>query len=479
MHDTAFRIGSMVMEAYADVPKASILEIGAQDVNGSLRSSAPVGADYVGIDIEEGDGVDIVSAPGASWPVDDDRFDLVMATSVFEHDTAFWRTFVQMCRKAKPGGYIYVSAPSNGKVHRYPQDYWRFYPDAGRGLEAFAEDEGLEVKLVESFIAEREEAEWNDFCAIFRRGPSSDPLPTKFLYQRVASTNALTWQTSELLNHREETEDQVLLLREREAIRRLQQEVEGERSAWKAERETLARIAAEGRIAQERANLVLGEARSQSEQVEHRIADLESNLRQRQEEISQAWTQAEAERTAKEELARQLERQKGEVEEVAQKLREADEWVFKLSGERRDAEELSKELQTRLENAHRQLAKLLEQLREREVQLGSMKDELRSAKRELSSLTAKVRENEAGNRHFQWLQRVNEVMASSTPGWHGIMPPAWRRRRQLTALRRHGLFDSNVYLERYPDVAQAGMDPLLHYILHGLPEGRQAEVNGR
>src|SRR3982750_82046 len=143
MHDTAFRIGTLAMQVYTQLESASILEIGAQIVNGSLRSSAPPTTKYLGVDIEEGEGVDLVVNPGEPLPLDDGQFDLVMATSVFEHDMAFWRTFLEMCRKAKPGGHIYISAPSNGKVHRYPRDCWRFYPDAGSALKMLADSEEL------------------------------------------------------------------------------------------------------------------------------------------------------------------------------------------------------------------------------------------------------------------------------------------------------------------------------------------------
>ncbi|WP_151443480.1 hypothetical protein [Halomonas lysinitropha] len=34
-------------------------------------------------------------------------------------------------------------------------------------------------------------------------------------------------------------------------------------------------------------------------------------------------------------------------------------------------------------------------------------------------------------------------------------------------------FESTYYLEIYPDVAEAGMNPLVHYLLHGRSEGRR------
>ncbi len=36
----------------------------------------------------------------------------------------------------------------------------------------------------------------------------------------------------------------------------------------------------------------------------------------------------------------------------------------------------------------------------------------------------------------------------------------------------HPLFDSHYYLENYPDVREADLDPFLHYLRFGAPEGR-------
>src|SRR5690554_3865993 len=43
----------------------------------------------------------------------------------------------------------------------------------------------------------------------------------------------------------------------------------------------------------------------------------------------------------------------------------------------------------------------------------------------------------------------------------------------LALLRGSELFDAGWYLHHYPDVAQAGIDPALHYLKHGWKEGRR------
>lgn len=53
----------------------------------------------------------------------------------------------------------------------------------------------------------------------------------------------------------------------------------------------------------------------------------------------------------------------------------------------------------------------------------------------------------------------------------------WREPRQLKLLRDSGLFDEAWYLAQNPDVAQAGVEPALHYLRHGGFEGRDPGPN--
>ncbi|RXH06467.1 methyltransferase domain-containing protein [Bradyrhizobium guangzhouense] len=210
MHDTAYAIGSQFLANYAKAP-CTVVEIGAMNVNGTLRDACPVGAFYVGLDVESGPGVDVVVQAGAAFPVKSEIADIVVASSVLEHDNFFWLTFLEMIRVLKPGGALYISAPSNGPYHRYPVDNWRFYPDCGRALETWADRNSCPVTLVESFTAERESDVWNDFVAIFVKGNEPHIHPICFLSESIRCTNVWRVANSQPAVERAATEDMTLI----------------------------------------------------------------------------------------------------------------------------------------------------------------------------------------------------------------------------------------------------------------------------
>jgi SAM-dependent methyltransferase len=183
------RIGTKFLESYFQKDMSLILEIGSYDVNGSLRKAKPSGSTWVGMDIEAGPGVDIVASPDEEIPFPDSHFDVVLATSVFEHDPQFWRTLEKMARVVKPTGLIYICAPSNGPVHRYPQDCFRFYPDASQAFLKVIQGVHPGAIVSESFIANQDhEGVWNDLVAIFAM--KSDRISgIKKLYETESCSN--------------------------------------------------------------------------------------------------------------------------------------------------------------------------------------------------------------------------------------------------------------------------------------------------
>lgn len=173
MHDTALLAGKLFAENYTSVGNLTILDIGGQDFNGSLREFFSKNNNYISVDIESGNGVDVVVPPGQNLPFEDGSVDIVVSSSCFEHDPCFWLTFREMCRVVKKGGYIYVNAPANGVYHRYPGDNYRFYPDAGQALAYWSgkEYEGkiYPVAVEEVFLVYPIADIWIDFVCIWKR----------------------------------------------------------------------------------------------------------------------------------------------------------------------------------------------------------------------------------------------------------------------------------------------------------------------
>jgi SAM-dependent methyltransferase len=115
MHHTASLFGQAFSRVYWRENFSHILDVGAMNINGSLRQFKPGHAEYVGVDAAPGDGVDVVLDSLAGFPFPDGSFDMCVSTSNFEHNPMFWVTFSEMARVVKPGGFIYINCPSNGQ----------------------------------------------------------------------------------------------------------------------------------------------------------------------------------------------------------------------------------------------------------------------------------------------------------------------------------------------------------------------------
>jgi hypothetical protein len=170
MHPSALQIGQKFLELYWTAAETKrILDIGARDINGSLRTFCPSGAEYIGVDLEAGPGADVVLKDAYDYPFPDEYFDAIVSTSCFEHDGMFWLAFLEQLRVLSKSGTMYINAPSNGAYDGYPYDNWRFYPDAALALEAWARRNGQEVFVIESFIAPQIGSGWNDYVMIFQK----------------------------------------------------------------------------------------------------------------------------------------------------------------------------------------------------------------------------------------------------------------------------------------------------------------------
>lgn len=168
MHPTAMQNGQLFFDTYLDKSSTSVVvEIGAQNVNGSLRDVAPPGVRYIGVDFVVGKGVDVVLTDPYCLPFESESVDVIVSSSCLEHSEMFWLSFTECLRILKPDGLLFINVPSNGAFHRYPVDCWRFYPDAGSALVTWAKRQGMNPALMESFITPQFEDVWNDFLAVF------------------------------------------------------------------------------------------------------------------------------------------------------------------------------------------------------------------------------------------------------------------------------------------------------------------------
>ena len=168
MHKTSIKHVKLFIDNYIN-KKSKILEVGSQSVNNiSLREIFDPTHEYTGIDMVEGNNVDIVQEDPYKIPFNDETFDVVVSTSAFEHTEFFWLVFNEILRVLKPNGLFYLNAPSNGRYHKYPVDCYRFYPDSGKALSKWGVYSGYQkIVMLESFIGERDKGLWNDFCCVF------------------------------------------------------------------------------------------------------------------------------------------------------------------------------------------------------------------------------------------------------------------------------------------------------------------------
>ena len=172
--------------------RARVIEIGSQDVNGSLRSLSPQDFEYIGVDFVAGRGVDVVLDDPYVLPFEDGSADVVVSNSCFEHSEMFWLVFLEVMRVLKPRGLFYLNVPSNGEFHRWPVDCWRFYPDSGRALVTWARRNGIPAVLLESYTSAQAQEQWNDFVAVFLKDERfAADFPTRILDRKQDFSNGL------------------------------------------------------------------------------------------------------------------------------------------------------------------------------------------------------------------------------------------------------------------------------------------------
>ena len=127
------------VKKHADKLAGKVIDVGSRNENGSLRDIIKV---EVGMDMREGDGVDMVcTIDDMSDVFKSESFDALVSTETLEHCND-WKAFVrQTWRVVVNGGYLLITMASQKKgYHGYPDDYWRFTEEHVKQIWPNAED---------------------------------------------------------------------------------------------------------------------------------------------------------------------------------------------------------------------------------------------------------------------------------------------------------------------------------------------------
>lgn len=173
----------------AEAGKRTVLDVGSSSLNGAYR---PLFCNdnwaYTGLDICMGPNVDVVAEDPYNWPIMNGQFDLVVSGQTIEHVEFFWLSMLEIRRVLKPGGFLFLVAPSRGPQHRHPVDCWRFYPD---GFAALAKWAGMELLWVnnpwkiDETLDFQSMWEWGDCVGVFR-SPQEAGFESLAALQRTA-----------------------------------------------------------------------------------------------------------------------------------------------------------------------------------------------------------------------------------------------------------------------------------------------------
>lgn len=140
MHESVFQFVQELLDRKGpdgqpviEIAGKVVIEVGSQDVNGSIRPlfEARGPAAYTGTDFADGPGVDLVlPANMLDIHFGQQSADVLVSCEMLEHAEHWQHDIEAMKRVLKIGGVAIITCRGPGfPYHGYPHDYWRFTPE--------------------------------------------------------------------------------------------------------------------------------------------------------------------------------------------------------------------------------------------------------------------------------------------------------------------------------------------------------------
>jgi len=143
-------------EVLAAPENASLIELGSRARSGnSYRSLFTSISNYTGVDVRDGENVDVVTDLHVLSKTINTQYDFAFSVSVFEHLLMPWVVAVELNNVLSIGGIAYIQSHPTWPLHDEPWDFFRFSKDAWHGIfnaltgfEIMESAYGLEANIV-------------------------------------------------------------------------------------------------------------------------------------------------------------------------------------------------------------------------------------------------------------------------------------------------------------------------------------------
>lgn len=241
-------------------------------------------------------------------------------------------------------------------------------------------------------------------------------------------------------------EMQSALLQRKEELRQTWAELDAERARAQALDTDLARR-----------DMLLTHADRKLADADVRIANLETECDRNRQEITRWRAIAERE----ENQAGKLEEARNEVERLREALSQSDRSLEQAQKDNMESRDRVAAAEAELEKTNKLARMAVSQRSQAFNEMAAVTQLLRDSEQEVARVGDSI----------HWLRQMYTVIMRR-PRWWFFLSRKTELQRLRRRAERRGLFDSDAYLAKNPDVATSGVDPLKHYITHGIAESR-------